>query len=167
MLEENKQKRFSSHSSLNFCCQGDWELKAALLCVSILTSLIVGRGGALPVGIMKLFTKMFTYEYEILTFIMVNEIFIYEFEMWPYEYVMCQFPQMPAYIHCWCRSTVSYGRQHVWASFLPKQIMPIRAHSSQEWVTIATLWPSESLVFSQLSILWRNRNNSWKSSRSR
>lgn len=31
MLEENKQKRFSSHSSLNFCCQDDWELKAALL----------------------------------------------------------------------------------------------------------------------------------------
>lgn len=47
---------------------------------------------------MKVFTKMSPYEYEILTFIMVHDIFIYEYEMLTYEYVMCHSPQMPARI---------------------------------------------------------------------
>lgn len=78
---------------------------------------------------MKLFTNMFTYEYEILTFIMVHEIFIHEYEMLTYEYIMCHSPQIPAFIDRWCFSPISSGRQNAFA-FLKQMILP-RAHSPQ------------------------------------
>lgn len=84
---------------------------------------------------MKLFPEMFTYEYEVLSFIMVHEIFVHEYEMLTYEYVMCRSPQMPAYIyHCFF-SPVSSGRLKALASL--RQIMPPTAHSPQELVTIS------------------------------
>lgn len=100
--------------------------------VSTLASLILGvrwLASRIPLGIMKLFTNRFTYEYEILTFIMVHEIFIHEYEMLTYEYVIRQSPQMPACIYRWCFSSVSSGRQNVLASL--KQIMPPSTHSPQ------------------------------------